>query len=250
MALSNITYFSNALRRNININVYLPIDDSDVIHASSDNPRPYRLLILLHGLHGSNVDWLTQTRLTSYLSGKNLVVTMPNRDNSFYVDNKNNGQLYETLVRKELVEFARKLFPVSLAYEDTYIAGLSMGGFGSLRAGLVANDTFSYIGCFSAPIIPVGYTSKDFPQEIGGVSFKGLIESNGEDLELYRLIEDTKKLPKFYITCGTKDFLYQESVKFVEYLQSHDAEVSDFYDEYDHEWAFWDISIRNFLELL
>ncbi|QIK58027.1 hypothetical protein G7059_09305 [Erysipelothrix sp. HDW6A] len=82
------------------------------------------------------------------------------------------------------------------------------------------------------------------------MSFKGLIESNGEDLELYRLIEDTKKLPKFYITCGTKDFLYQESVKFVEYLQSHDAEVSDFYDEYDHEWAFWDISIRNFLELL
>lgn len=250
MSLSNLTFYSNSLQRNININVYLPIDDSDVVQPTVENPRPFRLLILLHGLFGCNSDWIQYTRLTSYLSGKNIVVIMPNGDNSFYLDNKPDGHYYETLVRSELVNLARSLYPVSDKYEDTYIAGLSMGGFGSLRAGLVGSNTFSVIGSFSAPILPKDKSSNDFPSEIGGVKYQELIKSNGQDLELYKLIDQTPKLPKFYITCGTQDSLYQDNVAMVDHLESINADVTHYYDDYDHDWEFWDISINKFLDLL
>ena len=44
------------------------------------------------------------------------------------------------------------MFPLSHKKEDTFIAGLSMGGFGALRNGLKYYDTFGYIAALSAAI--------------------------------------------------------------------------------------------------
>ena len=43
----------------------------------------------------------------------------------------------------------RKLLPLSHRREDTFIAGISMGGYGALINGLRYSDTFSKIGMLS-----------------------------------------------------------------------------------------------------
>lgn len=43
------------------------------------------------------------------------------------------------------MEFTRRSFPLSRDRADTYIGGLSMGGFGAMRNGLKYRDTFSAI---------------------------------------------------------------------------------------------------------
>lgn len=49
---------------------------------------------------------------------------MPSGENRFYLDDEKSGELYGEFIGKELVEFTRKLFPLSDKREDTFIAGL------------------------------------------------------------------------------------------------------------------------------
>lgn len=56
---------------------------------------------------------------------------------------------YSTYVGKELVEVTRKLFPLSHRREDTYIAGISMGGYGALYNGMRYRHTFSKVAAIS-----------------------------------------------------------------------------------------------------
>ena len=77
---------------------------------------------------------------------------MPSGENKFYVDNPVSNEMYGTFIGKELVDFTRRSFPLSRNREDTYIGGLSMGGFGSIVNGLQNPETFG------AVCAPVSYT--------------------------------------------------------------------------------------------
>ena len=68
-------------------------------------------------------------------------------------DSDLSGDYYARFIGQELVEFTRATFNPSTRREDTYIAGLSMGGFGALVNGLRNMDTFSHIAAFSAALI-------------------------------------------------------------------------------------------------
>lgn len=61
---------------------------------------------------------------------------MPSGDNAFYIDQPKMNNNYGEFIGRELVELTRKMFPLSDKREDTYIGGLSMGGYGALRNGL------------------------------------------------------------------------------------------------------------------
>ena len=79
----------------------------------------------------------------------------------------------------ELVELTRRMFPLSREREDTFIAGLSMGGYGALKCGLRAPETFSKVASLSggldAPLLAKERTTKDNPYwtDIFGESAKG-----------------------------------------------------------------------------
>ena len=59
---------------------------------------------------------------------------------------------YSTFVGKEVVEMTRKLLPLSHKREDTYLAGVSMGGYGTLLNGMRYADTFGRIAAMSPAI--------------------------------------------------------------------------------------------------
>lgn len=54
---------------------------------------------------------------------------------SFYTD-MDAGYKYWTFISEELPALARSFFPLSEEREDTFIAGLSMGGYGAFKLGL------------------------------------------------------------------------------------------------------------------
>lgn len=61
---------------------------------------------------------------------------MPACENKFYVDNERSHEYYSRFIGEELVDMTRRLFPLSHQREDTFIAGLSMGGYGAIVNGL------------------------------------------------------------------------------------------------------------------
>lgn len=250
MAKLSMNYFSNALRRNVEINVILPIDSFDYGNGEYLSSRKFKTLYLLHGIYGNNTDWIENTRIMNYLLQHQIAIVLPSGENSFYVDNSDTGAMYSRFIGEELPLITRRAFPLSDNREDTFIAGLSMGGFGALVNGVRFNDTFSIIGAFSSAI-PNELTSGDlFPSFDFGVSFKRLLEVSDGQFELIEAIKQQKQVPYIYLTCGTEDFIYDKTVSFVEKLQL--LGVHHEYHEWsgDHDWQFWDASIEKFLFFL
>lgn len=153
MARLIVDYMSAALKRTVTVSVLLPVDkiDSQKGYMMSDK-QGFKTLYLLHGLLGNHADWINGTRIQTWAQEKNLAVIMPSGDNSFYVEQPGLDADYGEFIGRELVEMTRKMFPLSSRREDTFIGGLSMGGFGALRNGIKYADTFGYIAAVSSAL--------------------------------------------------------------------------------------------------
>ena len=126
---------------------------------------PLRMLILLHGYSGSHADWVHGCSLDQLASAHHMAIFCPSGENSFYIDDTARDALYEQYICRELPKFAREVFHISDKVEDTFIGGLSMGGYGAIRNGLKNPDVFGGILAFSSALITDGISHMpDEPQ--------------------------------------------------------------------------------------
>lgn len=102
-----------------------------------------KTLYLLHGYTGDETDYLANTCIRELSKKYGIAVIMPDGDNSFYLDHPAEKRYFGKYIGEELVEYTRRLFHLSDKREDTYIGGLSMGGYGAMRNGLKYAHTFS-----------------------------------------------------------------------------------------------------------
>ena len=151
MAIIQVNFMSNTLWRTVPIQVILPVDKLTP-DGSLPAPKKFKTLYLMHGLLGNCTDWVSGTRIQRWAEEHDLAVVMPSGDNSFYVDRPASNNRYGEFIGHELVEITRRMFPLSDRREDTFIGGLSMGGFGALRNGLKYHETFSAIVCLSGAL--------------------------------------------------------------------------------------------------
>ena len=135
MALIQCKLFSKELFRSVNVNVVLPLPDSNNCFFESATQFPhdgkkYQVLWLLHGFSADESDWQRFSRIESYAMEKNLAVVMPDGYNSMYADNPWGGNYFSYLT-KELPAMLQSFLPLSPKREHNSIAGLSMGGGGA-----------------------------------------------------------------------------------------------------------------------
>ena len=101
---------SNALRRTIPLRVVTPADKAVGSGYANPEGKKYKLMVLLHGLFGSFVDWTNATRIQKWAETNNFMVVMPSGDNSFYVDSMAPNNDYGTLIGEELPSMMRRMF--------------------------------------------------------------------------------------------------------------------------------------------
>src|SRR6478752_8532516 len=133
MALMRCDFFSEVLGLSTSMTVILPQSTSGQIGMTGterDGPPP--VLYLLHGLSDDDTTWLRRTSIERYVAPLGLAVVMPQVHRSFYTDEAYGGRFW-TFVSEELPALVSELFRVSTAREDTFVAGLSMGGYGALK---------------------------------------------------------------------------------------------------------------------
>ena len=254
MALLQVNYLSKALFRTVPLNVILPSDKIDFSTLSYRMKKgdSFKTLYLLHGLLGNYTDWVTNTRIQLWAEEKNLAVVMPSGDNAFYVNNAGGGNDYGAFIGQELVEVTRNMFPLSDRREDTFIAGLSMGGYGALRNGIVYSDTFSHVAGFSSAIHIFDRGTEHNGSELR--VFKDVDKAALTDVNprvaFEKLLDEKRQIPRFYMSCGTADDLYDTNTSFRDFLTSKGAEVTWDEEEYGHEWTFWDSQIKKVLDWL
>ena len=154
MALLTLQYYSTFLCRPTRVQLLLPNDVQEMAVQDNENyNRPMKTLVLLHGYSGSCDDWLTGSRVQEISGMYNLAIAMPSGENSFYLDQKGTGRAYATFVGKELIAYLQKTFGIAMKAEDTFIGGLSMGGFGALHTGLLYPENYSKIAALSSALI-------------------------------------------------------------------------------------------------
>ena len=236
MALMEVNFFSKALMRPVTMNVILPADKVFFGEKTEEENKPFKTLYLLHGVMGNYTDWVTGTCIKRWAEEKNLAVVMPSGANMFYMDHPNANENYSEFIGKELVKITRRMFPLSHKKEDTFIAGLSMGGYGAIRNGLKYHDTFGYIAGLSSAMIleKMGTTDDSSPMFFEKKSF---LESVFGDLSRIKdceinpewIAENMKKdgipFPHMYLACGLDDPLLPPNRKFRDTMQKLGVDV-------------------------
>ncbi|MDN5982346.1 MAG: acetylesterase, partial [Lactococcus sp.] len=153
MSIFRTSFASASLFRTVNLTVIVPIESYGNPELEASKPQKIKTLYLLHGFGGSQDDWLDYTNLRTLAELHNLAIVLPAAENSFYENIGGIGGDYSDFVGQEIVDFTRRAFPLSDKREDTFIGGLSMGGFGALRLGMLYHKTFSKIISLSGAFI-------------------------------------------------------------------------------------------------
>lgn len=261
MALIQVNFFSKSLMRTVPLNVVLPVDKLMFPGMPVRPEAPYKTLYLLHGVFGSYIDWVSGTSVQRWADEKDLAVVMPSGENMFYVDQEKSNNLYGQYIGRELVEITRKMFPLSRKKEDTFIAGLSMGGFGALRNGLKYHDTFGYIGGLSSALVldgidertndsPMFISRRDYAESVfGDLSKVGESDMNPEWL-VRTLSAGKADLPKVYLTCGTEDSLLEVNRKMRDVMKECGVDVTYEEGPGGHDFDFWNRHIKKFIDWL
>ena len=243
MAYYRIDYFSNALHRGTSFEMLIP---NDLPEGMPEPEKPMKTLFLLHGYTGKAGNWVPDDLPVKY----NFAIVMPSAENSFYLDGLSTGHAFQTMVGIELVDYVRKTFGLAQKPEDTFIAGLSMGGFGALHTGLAYPDRFGKIGALSSALImhEVAEMKPGGGNEVANYEYyrecfgepKELLNSDKNPETLARkLKKEGTPIPGIYMCIGTEDFLLEPNRAFDRFLTEEG--IPHIYRESkgQHDMAFW-----------
>lgn len=251
MALIQVNYRSKALKKIVTFNALIPIDPFKLSNQELVEKKPMKSLYLLHGYTGNYIDWVCGTRIQKLSEVYNIAVFMPSGENNFYLDDVDKGELFGEYIGNELVEFTRKMFPLSDKRENTFIGGFSMGGYGAIRNGLKYSYNFSRIIALSSALITykIAGISSDFKDDVADYKyftrvFGDLNQLLGSNKDPEALIIEMKKknlsIPQIYMACGTEDFLLDNNRTYRDFLISENIDLTYEENHGGHDWTFWD----------
>lgn len=261
MAFMQCKFFSPVLNFNTDINVFIPTPNSDEIlnNKNSDYYKEgykFQVLYLLHGAYGDYSDWTRLTSIEKYAQEHKIAVVTPSVSNSFY-QNMYRGSAYLTYLLDELPALVKSIFPVSHRREDTFVAGLSMGGYGAVKLAFERPEQFAACASLSGAIDIIAVMNQVVDGSIQGPFrwnhiFEDMGEVEGSDADLFALaqkrIDEGRELPKVFQTVGKEDFIYRANLSAKEKFEK--IKINLTYEEYPgiHDWDFWDTYIQRALD--
>ena len=243
MSFSEIHFLSDSLKQGVSAAVFMPERGP----FGSDARPPYRTVYLLPGYSGDYHSIYTMLGVRKQAELKGLVIVIPNGQNAFYIDHPERNANYSRFVGEELIERTRDMFRLSDKREDTYIAGISMGGYGALLNGLRYHEVFSKVAAFSPATNP--YTLMEHPERggFGTGEFANMFGSR-EDFENSEwninrnyAKADKADIPELFIGCGDRDIAVDLQVKeFRSVLDASDIPYSFFETTGNHDFDTWE----------
>ena len=252
MALITCDFFSESLEFGQSMTVVLPqatqaqVGVTSAGGADADGPP---VLYLLHGLSDDHTAWLRYTSIERYATAAGLAVVMPAVARSFYTDEAH-GHAYWTYVADELPEIVSSFFNVSTRPERTYVAGLSMGGYGAVRLALARTGQYAAAASLSGALDIVRRADEPVRrEEMHGRVFGG---QPGPEQDLFALLDRAQPgdVPPLHISCGTADHLLEDSEEFIRRAEAKGLDVTSAFPPGDHEWGLWDRVIQDVIAWL
>ncbi len=237
--------------------VYLPA-------GYETSQRYYPVLYLLHGGGDDQTGWV-QFGEVKYIADKAIregistpmIIVMPdaNTGRRGYSNDVKNEWRYEDFFFEEFMPYVESIYRIKKEKEYRAVAGLSMGGNGTLLYALHHPELFASACPLSASANPLnlanikrslGADSSNVSKEQYDAYFA---KYNIPDL-INKIPDDKKKAVRWYIDCGDDDFLYEGNSMLHIYMRK--KEIPHEYRVRDgaHTWSYWRESLPEVLRFI
>lgn len=243
---------STVLNRSVKYSIYLPAD-----YETSD--RSYPVVYLLHGYTDDNTAWLQFGEINRLADAAiadgtipPMIIVMPNADSSWYINSYDGKEKYEDFFIKEFMPAIEKTYRIKAEKAYRGIAGLSMGGYGTLILSLKHPELFSAAAPLSAAVFDDNTLTSmadhsydnTFAQLFGrGLKGKDRLSDAWYANSVLKIIEtksaDDLKKVHYWIDCGDDDFLTIGNcllhIALTEKHVPHEFRMRDG----AHTWTYW-----------
>lgn len=223
--------------------VLLPVD--------YENGGGFPVLYLLHGLDGDYKDWDTMTGLEKYARNLPIIIAMPDADDSWYTNSATvPADKFEDYIAKDFVSEVDAQFKTIRDRHGRAIAGLSMGGYGSLKFSLKW-QLFSFAGSLSGALNAAQNLDElrpDFRKQLREVYGNARSPTRSEnDIFILLNAPHPDPYPYLYLACGTDDFFLDTNRAFTQQLASKRLAHEYHESPGGHTWEYWDRELQALL---
>jgi len=225
------------------------------------------VLYLLHGLGDNHTSWSLLGQIQAIAdrvidSGKadEMIIVMPDAKQSWYINDCKGKAQMEKMFFEEFIPHIETTYRAISQKEQRAIAGLSMGGYGSLLYALKHPNMF--VACFpiSAAVFSdediLNFSEEDYKRRFkdiigGGNTKESRLTPTWRENDIYTILKNypkaDKKKVKYYIACGDDDFLYRNNLQLA--LAMYDTHIPTIFRlrNGQHHWPFWRREIKEIL---
>ena len=252
---------SKLMGKEIKYSIYLPAD-------YDKTNRRYPLLYLLHGYSDDETGW-TQFGQAQEIADKTInngdappmIIVMPDAEVTWYMNTFDNKGRYEDFFTEEFIPYIDANYRTRAKKEFRAVAGLSMGGFGTMLYAAKHPELFAAASALSAAV-RTDEEMMAMPDErwenryatIYGPNLKGKARLTdfyykNSILKLVETISSEKlKTVRYYIDCGDDDALVTGNmVLHTELMKKgipHEFRVRDG----AHTWTYWRTALPEVLK--
>lgn len=254
------TVKSEILKMDRKYSIYLP-------PGYNDSDQSYPVLYLLHGSGDDHTGWV-QFGQVQHIADKaidegkaaRMIIVMPDADTGKrgYFNDIQGDFNYEDFFFNELIPHIEKTYRVRSERRYRAVAGLSMGGGGTIFYALHRPDLFAAAAPLSAST--GSWTMEQLKKRLGETaskvskkqleeyysrhSIEGMLNTTTKEV-----LEQIKKI-RWYVSCGDDDFLYEGNalmhIAFKKNEIPHEYRVKDGV----HTWTYWRMELPLVMEFV
>jgi enterochelin esterase-like enzyme len=255
---------SNTLGKDVEYSIYLPAD-----YETSN--RKYPVLYLLHGYSDDETGW-TQFGEVDIIGGKlmqqgevaPMIIVMPDGGVTWYANSHDGKTNYEDFFIKEFIPYIDATYRTRPTKQYRGIAGLSMGGYGTLLMATKHPELFSVAAPLSAGVLQddeiVNGTDNMWKVVLGDIFGKKELIGKNRLTDYYyknsilKIVEtgnaEQLKTVRYYIDCGDEDFLIKGNMSLhaalIDKKIPHEFRVRDGV----HNWTYWRTALPEVLKFV
>ena len=218
MSIGILSFSSKYLHTEMRLAIVLPDQDKKMTPQEFyRSGKKYKVCWFLNGTNGSSEGLVYNTKARVYAEERDLVLVSLNVKASDFTEWKGFGMGFDAwrYLTDEVMPMVYGLFPmISQERCDNFIAGMSMGGRGTMKYALAYPEKFAGAAILSGSIrnYRVEY---DIPEEQMDVRTRNVLKNAGGldaycdsldcPYEALEKVEDYSKLPKLFFSFGTED---------------------------------------------